>query len=101
MKKEPVIIKGGDYTGERPLFMTHNAVIEDVLFHDGESPLKESSDLVINNATFQWKYPLWYCKNVKVEDSNWFEMARAGVWYTDNISVKNALFQAPKNFGIA
>lgn len=25
-------------------------------------------------------------------------MARAGVWYTDNIRVKNAVIQAPKNF---
>lgn len=25
-------------------------------------------------------------------------MARAGVWYTDNLTVKNALIQAPKNF---
>lgn len=27
-----------------------------------------------------------------------FEMARAGVWYTDNITVKNAVIEAPKNF---
>ncbi len=47
---------------------------------------------------FQWKYPLWYAKNITAEDCTWFEMARAGVWYTDNLTVKNAVIQAPKNF---
>ena len=45
MKKEPLYIKNQQFTGERALFNTHNAVIEECLFHDGESPLKESSSL--------------------------------------------------------
>lgn len=47
---------------------------------------------------FKWKYPLWYAKNILAEDCTWFEMGRAGVWYTDNITVKNAVIEAPKNF---
>lgn len=85
-------------TGERALFDSHDLKIVDCIFEDGESPLKESSNLEIEGTLFRWKYPLWYCKNIKVSDSNWFEMARAGVWYTDNIEVKNAVIQAPKNF---
>lgn len=85
-------------TGERALFDSHDLKIVDCIFEDGESPLKESSNLEIEGTLFRWKYPLWYSKNIKVSDSNWFEMARAGVWYTDNIEVKNAVIQAPKNF---
>lgn len=29
---------------------------------------------------------------------HWFEMGRAGVWYTDNITVENSTVVAPKNF---
>ena len=47
---------------------------------------------------FRWKYPLWYCRDVKAKGCTWFDMARAGVWYTDNITVENAVIQAPKNF---
>ena len=47
---------------------------------------------------FKWKYPLWYCKNVNIKDTTWFDMARAGVWYTDHIRVENAIIEAPKNF---
>lgn len=85
-------------TGERAAFGSADAVFTDCIFEDGESPLKESRDLVVNNCAFRWKYPLWYCKNVKTEGTNWFEHARAGVWYTQNIQVKNALIAAPKNF---
>lgn len=47
---------------------------------------------------FKWKYPLWYAKNILAKDCTWFEMGRAGVWYTDDITVENAVIEAPKNF---
>ena len=81
------------YSGERPLFGEHDLIIKDTIFDVGESPLKESK-----NIELKWKYPLWYAENVTVEDSTWFEMGRAGVWYTNNISVKNCAIEAPKNF---
>ncbi len=85
-------------TGERALFMTRGADIVDCIFSDGESPLKESSDITVTNTSFQWKYPLWYCSDVTVRDSSFFEMARAGIWYTKNISLTDCLYQAPKGF---
>ena len=91
-------ISGGFYTGERPLFHEKQLQIEDTIFGEGESPLKESSDITLKNSMFQWKYPLWYGKNIVAEDCTWAEMARAGVWYTDNLQVKNAMIEAPKNF---
>lgn len=86
------------FTGERPLFQGENLKIYDTIFGEGESPLKESHDLELYGSMFKWKYPLWYSKNILAEDCTWFEMARAGVWYTDNIRVKNAVIEAPKNF---
>ena len=85
-------------TGERALFNGENLKIYDTIFADGESPLKESHDIELYGSMFKWKYPLWYCKNITAEDCRWFEMGRAGVWYTDNITVKNAVIEAPKNF---
>lgn len=85
-------------TGERPLFKGENLKIYDTIFTDGESPLKESQDIELYGSMFKWKYPLWYSKNILAEDCTWFEMGRAGVWYSDNITVKNAIIEAPKNF---
>lgn len=85
-------------TGERALFHAENLHITDTIFDDGESPLKESSHIELEGSMFKWKYPLWYCNHITVKDCQWFEMARAGVWYTNDISVENALIQASKNF---
>ena len=88
----------GKYTGERALYGSKELKIKNGVFTDGESPLKESSDIELECCLFGWKYPLWYCKNVRAKDCTWFEMARAGVWYTKDITVENAMIQAPKNF---
>lgn len=85
-------------TGERAMYNTHNCEIIDTTFADGESPLKESSDLKLVGCIFKWKYPLWYCKNVNVENTTWLETARSGIWYTENITVKNSFIEAPKQF---
>lgn len=92
------MIKDKRFTGERALFNSKALKIENSIFEDGESPLKESTDIELEDCIFGWKYPLWYCKNITTKNCHWQEMARAGVWYTDNISVKDALIQAPKNF---
>lgn len=85
-------------TGERPLFQGENLKICDTIFAEGESPLKESKNIELYGSMFKWKYPLWYAKNILAKDCTWFEMGRAGVWYTDNITVKNTVIEAPKNF---
>ena len=86
------------FTGERALFKTKGAYIEDCLFDDGESPLKESKELDVVHSTFGYKYPLWYCDDVNVIDSTFLPLSRAGVWYTKNASFAHCVFQAPKLF---
>ena len=90
-------IKEKKLTGERALFGARDLEIVNCVFEDGESPLKEGRDLTVRGSLFRWKYPLWYCENVTAQDCTWFEMARAGVWYTRGIRVENAVIQAPKN----
>ncbi len=91
-------IKQQYLTGERALYNTHNATIINTTFDNGESPLKESSDLKIYNSIFKWKYPLWYCKNVECENVSLIEIARSGIWYTENISFLNSTIAVPKTF---
>ena len=95
---ENAVIKQEFLTGERALFQEKNLDIYDTIFADGESPLKESRNITLNGSMFKWKYPLWYSKNITVESCTLFEMARAGIWYTDNITMTDTLVEAPKNF---
>lgn len=86
------------YTGERALFASKDLHLIEATFDDGESPLKESRNLLIDNSIFRWKYPLWYCNDVVVNDSTLFDTARAGIWYTNNITFNNCVIEAPKTF---
>jgi len=92
------LIKQQLLKGERALFNSRDLQISYSTFADGESPVKESQNIKINHSTFKWKYPLWYCKNIVVEDSTLFEMARSGIWYTENIDIRNTIIEAPKTF---
>lgn len=92
------LIKQQMLTGERALFNSKDLQVSYSTFADGESPIKESQDIKIDHSMFKWKYPLWYCKNIVVEDSTLFEMARSGIWYTENIAISNSIIEAPKTF---
>ncbi len=83
---------------ERALFSESDISIRNCVFDKGESPLKECKNVKADTCFFRWKYPLWYCNNVKVKKTNWFSGARAGVWYTDNIELENCIIEAVKNF---
>lgn len=91
-------IRSGIFVGERALFASDGLSISDSVFEDGESPLKESRNIELTGSMFKWKYPLWYCENIKVNKCCWFDMARAGVWYTNGINVADSAIEAPKNF---
>lgn len=60
--------------------------------------MKHAHDIELRSSSFKWKYPLWYCSDIDAKDCTWFEMARAGVWYTDHITVEDSTIEAPKNF---
>lgn len=95
---EKKVIQQEYLTGERALFMSKDLAIYDSVFAEGESPLKESENIELHDCLFRWKYPLWYCNHVCAEQCTWFDMARAGVWYTNDIEVKDTIIEAPKNF---
>lgn len=84
--------------GERALFQAQGLTIEDSIFDDGESPLKESRDIKLYGCMFKWKYPLWYSHDIYAKNCSWFENARAGVWYSQRVRVEDAMIEAPKNF---
>lgn len=85
-------------TGERALFQAEDYKIYDTTFADGESPLKESRNIELYGSMFKWKYPLWYSRDIRLQDCILFETGRAGIWYTENISLVNCAIEAPKTF---
>lgn len=95
---ERTVVRQEMLAGERAMFGAEHCTIIDTIFYDGESPLKESHDLELAGCMFKWKYPLWYAKDVTAKKCTWFEMARAGVWYSERIALEDCAIEAPKNF---
>ena len=86
------------FKGERPLFKTEDAEIVSCSFLEGESPLKESKNLLVKECSFTWKYPFWYDKNIRVEGCSFGVNARAGMWYDENATFRQCRFEGPKGF---
>ena len=86
------------FVGERALFAERDANIYDSVFRDGESPLKESRTVRLNNCIFEWKYPLWYSRDVELRGCTLLETARSGIWYTHGITAMDTVIDAPKTF---
>ena len=88
----------GYYEGERALYNSHGLHLVDATFANGESPLKESSEIELSGGIFKWKYPLWYCKNITAKGTTLLDTARSGIWYTHNIEMTDCFIEAPKTF---
>ena len=86
------------FVGERALFSSQDITVRGSVFEDGESPLKESRNVRVENSSFGWKYPLWYCRGVVVENTLLKATARSGIWYTHGIEMTGCVIDAPKTF---
>lgn len=78
---------------ERALYNIKNCEVVDCKFDgpkDGESPLKESEDIKVNNCFFNLRYPLWHDNGVKMDACELTELSRAALWYSNNIDIKNS-----------
>lgn len=82
--------------GERPLFNTHNAVLEHLTFGEGESALKECSDLEISHCLFEGRYPVWHNQHTRMQDCTLTRSCRAPLWYDRDIHMINCTSHAPK-----
>ncbi len=88
------IIENKEFEGERSLYQKSNLILDNVTFNFGESPL----NVIVNNSTFTYKYPLWYSKNIEVNKCVFEELSRSGMWYTKNITINDSIIKCPKLF---
>lgn len=86
------------YHGERPLFASHNLNLQKIKILDGESAIKESTNLCCSDSYFNGKYPFWHVDNALIEKCTFDTNARAAIWYSSNLKMKNSKVIAPKMF---
>lgn len=80
------------YDEERALYGVHGAEIADCTFDgpaDGESALKETSNITVDRCYFNLRYPFWHTKGAVIRDITMTEGCRAALWYDENVSLKD------------
>ena len=93
-----IVIKDKEYGGERPLYKLHDARLEHVTIHLGESSIKESGNIEAYDCTFQGKYVFWECRKFLAQNCHFETSARSSLWYSENGKLSHCLVDAPKMF---
>ena len=91
-------IKNMEFSGERPLFASHDLQLDNVVIHAGESALKECSNIIAIGCRFEGKYPFWHVDGFTIKNSLFTEGGRAALWYSQNLVMTDTRVEAPKMF---
>ncbi|MBO6258952.1 MAG: DUF3737 family protein [Succinivibrio sp.] len=92
------IIENKEFEGERPLFYMKDLSLHKIRVLNGESAIKECSNVFCQDSSFNGKYPFWHANHAKIEKCTFETGARAAVWYSKDLSMQNSLINAPKMF---
>lgn len=92
------IIKNQHFEGERPLFEVHSVCLQHVTIGEGESAIKECSDIEAEDCRFWGKYPFWHVHGFKINRCQFDVGARSAIWYSDHMDMRNTRIDAPKFF---
>lgn len=77
---------------ERALYGSRGASLLRCSFdgpEDGESALKEASDVRVTESYCNLRYPFWHVERLLLENSELTPLCRAALWYTNDITVRD------------
>ena len=86
-------IEGQTFAKERALYGSRALQLINCAFdgeEDGESALKESSDIVVQNTFCNLRYPFWHDHGLAILSCELTEKCRAALWYSEQISIHDS-----------
>ena len=92
-KNDRIAIVGERFGKERALYGINHADLRGCSFagdEDGESALKETSDICMSDCAFMLRYPLWHCRGFNMNNCVMGSTCRAAVWYSSCGAVVNS-----------
>ncbi len=63
---------------------------------DGESALKECTDIVAQDCYFDLRYPMWHVKKIKLDGCELTQNCRAPLWYDEGVTVTDSRLHGVK-----
>lgn len=95
------IIQDQTFDKERELYGVHDTFIKHCTFDgpaDGESALKECSDVRVEDSFFDLRYSLWHDHGLVLKDCTLTENCRAALWYDEDVTVTDSKLHGIKAF---
>lgn len=92
------VIKNKEFGGERPLFESHDLRLENVIIREGESALKECSNIEAVDCRFEGNYPFWHVHGFLIDRCYFDVGGRSALWYCDHLTMTETVVDAPKMF---
>ena len=87
------VIEGKKFPNERDLYAAKDLLLKNCAFdgeEDGESALKESSDIKLEECYMNLRYPLWHDERVELDRVTMTDKCRAALWYSNDITIKKS-----------
>ena len=84
---------------ERALYHLTNTEITGCHFagsQDGESVLKEASNITLTDCDFSLRYPMWHVKAFELINSRMDDKARAPIWYAEKGTIADCTINSTK-----
>ena len=86
------IIEKQVFDEERAFYGSEGVILRECSFDgpaDGESAVKEASDIQAQRCFFNLRYPFWHVHNLGISDSEMTPLCRAALWYSDHIEIRD------------
>lgn len=87
------VIENQNFPHERDLYAANELYLKNCTFdgvEDGESALKEATDIKLESCFMNLRYPLWHDDGVELFDVTMTDKCRAALWYTNRLTVKKS-----------
>ena len=85
-------IENRTFDEERALYASEDTEVISCRFDgpaDGESALKEGRNITVRDSYFNLRYPFWHDQGLTIENSEMTDKARAALWYSKDIAIRN------------
>lgn len=93
------IIENKTFDEERALYGSNGISVKNCRFDgpaDGESALKESRNIEVEDCYFNLRYPFWHDDTLKIISCELTENCRAALWYSENVRIENSILHGIK-----
>lgn len=87
------ILENQAYDAERALYGSKDLMVRNCRFDgpaDGESALKESQDISVEECFFNLRYPFWHDTNLTIHGCELTPLCRAALWYSRHVEITDS-----------